>query len=184
MADTRQGEHAGDKAVTPRTIVERFFTEVIPGEPGAAPAQLLSDKIVVHGAGRWDVTGRAAVLKLLEKARTAVPHFEIAVDSILEVGDIAVCRWTGAGSLTGVWPIPVIALEVPGAISVFRVSEQRIAEIWALDPSFDPSDWENDDEDGPVGGASAGPRWIPPKPQAKSSSGGKRPPPRDQSKRS
>lgn len=161
------GAGSTPKAATPQELVRRFFSDVISGESKTAPAQVLGDKVVVHGAGRWDVQGRGDVLKLLEASREKLPHFGISVDSILELGDIVVCRWTGTGSITGVWPIPVVGLEVPGAISVFRINDQRIVEVWSMDPSFDPSDWEEDDDDGPVGGAPAGPRWVPPRPTPK-----------------
>jgi hypothetical protein len=155
------------KNVAPADLVRRFFSDVMSGESKTAPAQVLGDKVVVHGAGRWDVKGRAGVVKLLGESREKLPHFGISINSILELDDLVICRWTGLGSVTGIWPIPVVGLEVPGAVSVFRVSQQRIVEIWSLDPSFDPSDWEEDDDDGPVGGAPAGPRWVPPKPTSK-----------------
>jgi hypothetical protein len=155
------------KPGTPSDVVRRLFNDVLSGaSPDAAP-KVVDQNVVIHGAYPQDITGIASLRKLVATYQDTLQTIRISADSTIEIGDIVVCRWSARGKIANVWPLPVVKLDIPGAVSTFRLRNSRIIEIWALDISFDPSDYEEDDDDGPVGSAPPGPRWVPPEPTSK-----------------
>jgi predicted ester cyclase len=128
------GDPLADREAS-RAIVTRFIDEVLTGHDLDALAELASPDILVHpaampceagyygvaGAGRW-----------LEASWDAFRDLTVTDYSTVAQGDIVAVRWNARGTSTGgflMLPPTGGKVEYSG-VSMYRVEDDRIAEIW------------------------------------------------------
>jgi predicted ester cyclase len=118
-----------------RAVVTRFFDEVLTGHDLEALAGLASPDILVHpGAMPCEAGyyGLAGVGRWLEASWDAFRDLTVTDDSTVAQGDIVAVRWSARGTSTGrflMLPPTGGAVEYSG-VSMYRVEDARIAEIW------------------------------------------------------
>jgi steroid delta-isomerase-like uncharacterized protein len=115
------------------TLVRRFFDEFCNQRRGEVIGELIADDYISHGPQAPPAEGPDGVRERVGLYQEAVDgHWN--VEEIFSGGDRVVARWTGTGThrgeLMGVEPTgAAIAID---AISVFRISNGRIAEEWTV----------------------------------------------------
>jgi steroid delta-isomerase-like uncharacterized protein len=122
-----------------RTIVRRFYDEVVNGRDADAARELIADDIVFQDPAvpGGVLHGRAEVQQFIEALVAAFPDFHMSPDGPILVEDTtAVCRWVARGTHRGEFagqPPTGRQISVPG-IDLFTITEGRIAQMWvALD---------------------------------------------------
>ena len=118
-----------------RAVVTRFFDEVLTGHDLEALAELASPDILVHPgampceAGYYGVAGAR---RWLEASWDAFHDLTVTDDATVAQGDIVAVRWSARGTSTGrfmMLPPTGGTVEYSG-VSMFRVEDDKIAEIW------------------------------------------------------
>jgi predicted ester cyclase len=118
-----------------RAVVERFYAEVLRGHDLDAMAELASGHILIHPtampceAGFYGIDGAGA---WLGEQWASFPDLTTADDFTIAQGDIVVVRWTARGTSQGrflILPPTSKTVEYTG-VSMYRVEEGKIAEIW------------------------------------------------------
>jgi predicted ester cyclase len=135
---TTDPPYAGDPAVDgegSRTLVKQFYEHVLNRRSLDALAEIASPHILIHptampceasfygiaGAGSW-----------LGEQWQSFPDLERAVDITVAQGDIVAVRWKARGTSKGdflMLPPTGEAVEYTG-VSMYRVEDEKIAEIW------------------------------------------------------
>ena len=135
---TTEPPYGGDPAVeteASRALVARWFEEVLRGHRLAALAEIASPNVLIHPtampceAGHY---GNPGLQQWLQEQWTAFPDLTIVDYFTVASGDIVAARWeargTSRGHFLGLAPIGR-SLDYTG-ISMYRVEDGRIAEIW------------------------------------------------------
>ena len=122
-------------AETSRAVVTRFFDEVLTGHDLKALVELASPDILIHPgampceAGYYGVAGTR---RWLETSWDAFGDLTVTDDATVAQGDIVAVRWSARGTSTGrfmMLPPTGGKVEYSG-VSMFRVEDDKIAEIW------------------------------------------------------
>ena len=115
------------------TLVHRFFEEFCNQRRGDVADELIADDYVSHGPQAPPAEGPDGVRDRVGLYQDAVDgHWD--VEEIFSDGDRVIARWTGTGThrgeLMGVEPtgLPISV----DAISIFRISNGKIAEEWTV----------------------------------------------------
>ena len=118
-----------------RAVVTRFFDEVLTGHDLKALAELASPDILIHPgampceAGYYGVAGAR---RWLEASWDAFHDLTVTDYSTVAQGDIVAVRWSARGTSTGrfmMLPPTGGTVEYSG-VSMYRVEDDKIAEIW------------------------------------------------------
>ncbi len=118
-----------------REVVTRFVDEVLTGHDLGALAELASPDILVHPAAmpcEAGYYGVAGVRCWLEASWDAFRDLTVTAYSTVAQGDIVAVRWSARGASTGrflMLPPTGGTVEYSG-VSMYRVEDDRIAEIW------------------------------------------------------
>jgi steroid delta-isomerase-like uncharacterized protein len=122
-----------------RTIVRRFYDEVVNGRDAGVARELIADDIVFRDPAvpGGVLHGRAEVQQFIAALVAGFPDFRMSPDgAILVENTTAVCRWVARGTHRGQFagqPPTGREITVPG-IDMFTITEGRIAQMWvALD---------------------------------------------------
>ena len=103
--------------MTPRAVVERYFTEVLDGVgPGSAAELVSSDEL----------------LRRTHNLRTAFPDLEVEVIALVAEDDLVAGHFVGRGTHRGLFngvPPSGRSWEARGT-AIYRVETGRIAEAW------------------------------------------------------
>jgi predicted ester cyclase len=118
-----------------RAVVTRFFDEVLTGHDLDALAELASPDILIHPAAmpcEAGFYGVAGARQWLEASWDAFPDLTVTDDSTVAHGDIVAVRWSARGTSTGRFMMlpPTGATVEYGGVSMYRVEDDKIAEIW------------------------------------------------------
>jgi predicted ester cyclase len=135
---TTEPPYGGDPSVdteTSRAAVGRWFEEVLRGHRLAVVTELAAPNILVHPTAMPCEAGHyapAGVAQWLQEQWAALPDLAIFDVFTVASGDIVAARWqargTSRGRFLGLGPTGR-SLEYAG-LSMFRVENGRIAEIW------------------------------------------------------
>jgi len=115
------------------TLVRRFFEEFCNQRRGDVADELIAEDYVSHGPQAPPAEGPDGVRERVGLYQDSVDgHWN--VEEILSAGDRVIARWTGTGThrgeLMGIEPTGMpIAVD---AISIFRISDGKIAEEWTV----------------------------------------------------
>lgn len=114
-------------------VVRRYFEELCNGRNADVADEIIAAKYVSHGPQAPPVEGPDGV-KLRVRAYQRALDARCHVEELISAGDRVVARWIGTGthrdSLMGIAPTGrPVALE---AVSIFRVSDGKIAEEWLV----------------------------------------------------
>jgi predicted ester cyclase len=118
-----------------RALVTRFFDEVLTGHDLGALAELASPDILVHPAAmpcEAGYYGVAGARRWLGASWDAFPDLAVSGDLTVAQGDtVAVC-WSARGTSTGTFMMlpPTGGTVEYSGVSMYRVEDGRIAEIW------------------------------------------------------
>ncbi len=118
-----------------RAVVQRFFTQVLNGHDREALVEIASPDILIHPTAmpcEAAFYGLEGVSRWLEKSWEAFPDLAITDSFALAQGDIVAVRWTARGTSRGnflMLPPTGGVVEYTG-VSMYRVEDGRIAEIW------------------------------------------------------
>jgi ketosteroid isomerase-like protein len=114
-------------------LVRRFFEEFCNGRRAEVADEIVAADFVAHGPQAPPADGPDGV-----KARVGLYQDAVAgqwdVQEIFSCGDRVIARWVGRGSHQG----ELMGLEPTGrpievdAISIFRISDGKIAEEWTV----------------------------------------------------
>jgi len=118
-----------------RAVVTRFLDEVLTGHDLEALAELASPDILVHPAampceaGYYGIAGAG---HWLESSWDAFPDLMVTDYSTVAQGDIVAVRWSARGTSTGRFMMlpPTGGTVVYSGVSMYRVEDGKIAEIW------------------------------------------------------
>jgi len=114
-------------------LVRRFFDEFCNGRRAELADELIADEYVAHCPQAPPAAGPNGVRERVGLYQDAVDgHW--AVQEMFSVDDRVVARWVGSGThrgeLMGIDPTEKpISVD---AISVFRISNGKIAEVWTV----------------------------------------------------
>jgi steroid delta-isomerase-like uncharacterized protein len=129
---------AGDlsaQAEKSRSVVSRFFEDVLNRHDLAAMAAIASPDILIHPTAmpcEASYYGIAGVNDWLSEMWAAFPDLNVSIDATVAQGDIVAVRWTARGTSKGSFlmlPPTDKAIEYTG-VSMYRVEHDHIAEIW------------------------------------------------------
>jgi predicted ester cyclase len=118
-----------------RAVVARFVDEVLTGHDLEALAELASPDVLIHPAampceaGYYGITGAR---RWLEASWDAFRDLAVTGYSTVAQGDIVAVRWSARGTSTGnflMLPPTGGKVEYSG-VSMYRVEDDKIAEIW------------------------------------------------------
>ena len=135
---TTHPPYSGDPNVdteVSRSLVERFFEEVLVGHALQALPEVSTPHILIHPtampceAGYYGVDG---MRQWLSEQWNAFPDLTPAIEFTVAQGDIVVARWGATGTQNGQFlmlPATGRAVRYTGA-SMYRIEDGRIAEIW------------------------------------------------------
>jgi steroid delta-isomerase-like uncharacterized protein len=113
--------------------LSRRFTELFSTGDDALAEEIFAPGVVVHGtAGDGELRGVEAVKAFVAGYRRAFPDARSTVEDQVAEGDKVVTRWRARGTHRGaLGPIPPTGREFEmGGVTVERVAEGRIAEVW------------------------------------------------------
>ena len=118
-----------------RAVVTRFFDAVLTGHDLEALAELASPDILIHPAAmpcEAGYYGVAGARRWLEASWDAFRDLAVTDDSTVAQGDIVAVRWTARGTSTGSFlMLPPTGGKVEySGVSMYRVEDDRIAEVW------------------------------------------------------
>jgi steroid delta-isomerase-like uncharacterized protein len=115
------------------TLIRRFFEDFCNRRQGQVADELIAEDYVSHGPQAPPAEGPDGVRDRVGLYQEAVDgHWN--VEEIFSAGDRVIARWTGTGThrgeLMGVEPtgLPISV----DAISIFRISNGKIAEEWTV----------------------------------------------------
>lgn len=115
-----------------KTVVRRFYTEVVAGGDLTNLEDLIAAGYVDHTAGPQAGRGPTVVRAHLEAIRTTFPDFTLQIEDMVAEGDRVVTRVTGRGTHGGSWqgiPPTGRVIEVRG-INIDRLEGGKIVEHW------------------------------------------------------
>jgi len=118
-----------------RAVVTRFFDEVLTGHDLEALAELASSDILIHPAAmpcEAGYYGVAGARRWLEASWDAFRDLTVTDYSTVAQGDIVAVRWSARGTSTGRFMMlpPTGGTVEYGGVSMYRVEDDKIAEIW------------------------------------------------------
>ena len=118
-----------------RAVVTRFIDDVLTGHDLEALAALASPDILVHPAAmpcEAGYFGVAGTRRWLEASWDAFRDLAVTDYSTVAQGDIVAVRWSARGTSTGKFLMlpPTGGTVEYGGVSMYRVEDDRIAEIW------------------------------------------------------
>ena len=118
---------------TSEAVVRRFYEEMCNDRHNEIAQELFRDDYVLHDPQIPSVVGPKAMADLMDFYQTNVEgHWQI--NEIFSTDDRVVVRWTGSGrhvgEVNGIAPTGN-RVEVE-AISVFRLQDEKIAEMWEV----------------------------------------------------
>jgi steroid delta-isomerase-like uncharacterized protein len=115
------------------TLVRRFFEEFCNQRRSSVAEELIADDYVSHGPQAPPADGPDGVRERVGLYQEAVDgHWN--VEEMFSAGDRVIARWTGTGTHRG----ELMGVEPTGqpirvdAISIFRISNGKIAEEWTV----------------------------------------------------
>ena len=142
---TTEPPYGGDASVdteTSRTVVGRWFEEVLRGHRLAELAEIASPNILVHPTAMPCEAGYYATAGLehwLGEQWRAFPDVSVVNEFTVANGDIVAARWQARGTSRG----PFMGIAPTGRIvdysgvSMYRIEDDRIAEIWETRNTLD-----------------------------------------------
>lgn len=116
-----------------RTVVRRFYAEVVNQGSEAAAGELLSPDMLDHGVPEGFPPGRAGFLRFAGMLRSAFPDLQVSVDDLIVEGDRVAARVTVRGTHQGVLlgRLPATGRSaVWTGIDIFKIAGGRIVERW------------------------------------------------------
>ena len=118
-----------------RAVVTRFIDDVLTAHDLEALAELASPDILVHPAAmpcEAGYYGVAGARRWLEASWDAFRDLAVADYSTVAQGDIVAVRWSARGTSTGQFMMlpPTGGTVEYSGVSMYRVEDDRIAEIW------------------------------------------------------
>jgi predicted ester cyclase len=118
-----------------RALVTRFFDEVLTAHDLGALAELASPDILIHPAAmpcEAGYYGVAGARRWLGSSWDAFPDLTVAHDATVAQGDIVAARWGARGTSTGAFLMlpPTGEVVEYGGVSMYRIEDDTIAEIW------------------------------------------------------
>lgn len=120
---------------TSRTLVERFITEILNNHDKALVATMVTEHALIHPTAmpcEASYYGPAGVGQWLDAQWSAFGDLTVTDHANVASGDIVAVRWTAQGTSHGHFnglPPTGGPVEFTG-VSMYRVEEGRIAEIW------------------------------------------------------
>lgn len=135
---TTSPSYAGDPSVdtaSSRAIVDRWFSDVLNHHDTAALAKLASPTILIHHTAmpcEASYVGLAGATRWLDGQWDAFSDLSITDYSTVGSGDIVAARWSARGTSSGQFLIlpPTGEIVEYTGVSMYRVEDGRIAEIW------------------------------------------------------
>jgi predicted ester cyclase len=130
--------YAGDPSIDTalsRAIVDRWFGDVLNGHDMAVLAEVASPNILIHPTAmpcEATYVGLAGATRWLEGQWGAFSDLSIVDYSTVASSDIVAARWSARGTSSGqflILPPTGETVEYTG-VSMYRVEDGRIAEIW------------------------------------------------------
>lgn len=124
-----------------KAVVEQFFEDVLITHDVVALKGLLSPDVLIHPTAmpcEASFYGPDGAHQWLEEMWSAFPDVRIVEYFFIGHGDIVVARWVARGTSEGVFmgqPATGEKVEFTG-VSMFRIEEGRIAEIWDARNTF------------------------------------------------
>lgn len=115
-----------------KTVVRRFYTEVVAGRDLTNLEGLIAVDYVDHNAEPESGRGPTVVRAHLEAIRTTFPDFTLRIEDMVAQGDRVVTRVSGCGTHRGSWqgiPPTGRVIQVRG-INIDRIEGGKIVEHW------------------------------------------------------
>lgn len=118
------------------SLIRRAIEAVNSGTLARAAPEIMAPDFVRHDLAQAfpEFVSTAGVTDLMSLLRTSISDFQMEIVDIFSAGDRVATRWvmsgTHSGELLGAAPTGN-AVEVNG-ISIYRIAENRIAEVWQL----------------------------------------------------
>ena len=116
-----------------KTVGRSFFEEMLAKGKWALAEELTTPDVVMHHpASPTPISGREAVVGLLQAFRAGFPNLNIVAEDIFGEGDKVAVRWRATGTHTAnLFGIPPTgkSMNVAG-ISVVRIVNGKIVEDW------------------------------------------------------
>ena len=134
-----------------RSVIERFFSDVLGGHDMATVLEIVSEDILIHRtampceASFYGISGMGG---WLSSQWGPFPDLRVIDYSTVAQGDIIAARWTAQGTSRGEFEsLPPTGEKVEfSGVSMYRIEDGKIAEIWEtrdtlaimrqLDPAF------------------------------------------------
>jgi steroid delta-isomerase-like uncharacterized protein len=117
----------------PKSIVRRFYDEVVGHGSAAAADELLDPNLIDHGVPPAFPSGRAGFLQFAASLKAAFPDLRVDVEDLITEGDRVAARVMVRGTHLG----PLLGrLNATGrsaawtGIDMFRLANGRIVERW------------------------------------------------------
>ncbi|MGH8945760.1 MAG: ester cyclase [Acidimicrobiia bacterium] len=123
----------GDEGVS---LVRRAIEAVNSGTFAEVAPEIMAPNFARHDLAQAfpDFVTAAGVTDLMSLLRTSIADFQMEILDVFSAGDRVAMRWvmrgTHRGELLGAAPTGN-AVEVNG-INIYRIAEQKIAEVWQL----------------------------------------------------
>ncbi len=122
-----------------KTIVRRYFAEVVNKVDRAAAAELVAPDLVFASPYTPEpVRDRESFLGMLGAVHAALPDFDLVDHDLVAEGDLVASRWTVHGTHRGqLGPFAPTGkrLEISG-LSIYRVRDGQIVEGWVQDDTM------------------------------------------------
>jgi steroid delta-isomerase-like uncharacterized protein len=133
-----RAQDATPMAADNETLAQRYIDDLLNQADDAAVDELLTEDFVLHlNAGT--IPGRDGFRAFLAGLHEGFPDVHYTSEDIVSSGDRVAVRWVVNGTHQGVFNgIPATGLpivDVPG-ISLLRISNGQIAEIWVVVDTF------------------------------------------------
>jgi len=115
------------------TLARRFFEELCNGRQGEVADEIVAPEYVSHGPQAPPAEGPDGVRARISVYQDALEGYW-DIQEIHTAGDRVVVRWIGRGTHTGelMGVPPTGATIAVDAITVFRISDGKIAEEWTV----------------------------------------------------
>ena len=116
-----------------KTIVRRFYEEVVGQGSAAAAEELLSVDLIDHGVPPMFPPGRTGFLQFAASLKAAFPDLNVTVEDLIAEGNQVAARVSVRGTHKGV-PLGRLAATGRSAtwsgIDIFRLAGGKIVERW------------------------------------------------------
>ena len=118
------------------SLIRRAIEAVNSGTMARVAPEIMAPNFVRHDLAQAfpEFVSTAGVTDLMSLLRTSISDFQMEIVDIFSAGDRVASRWimrgTHNGELLGAAPTGN-AVEVNG-INIYRIAENRIAEVWQL----------------------------------------------------